>query len=272
VQVILCGQPTLLTTLKSDGLSALSDRITRRVELLPLPADQVKGYIEHRLSVAGGADAVSFEADAVKVIAELSRGLPRRINVLCDRALQEGRIAGVSSIGAELVKHAARALTGAASMLPIAPVAAPPGRPIERPEVAATTLREPSFGRETSTFEPEALEAPASNRNRTIALAAAGVIAVAAAGYYWYASSTLDGYATASASPLPPAPVKKVGAPYVLRGVPSDAEIAAALAPRIFALPAPATITTPPTTPATIVTPQAPPASPSVPPASNQIP
>src|SRR5262249_40919603 len=57
--------------------------------------------------------AVTFDAGATKVVSDLSRGLPRRVNVLCDRALQEGRIAGHGTITPELVKRAARALAGA---------------------------------------------------------------------------------------------------------------------------------------------------------------
>ena len=91
VQIVLCGQPMLLNTLKTEPMYALNERITRRVALTPLSAAEVESYIYHRLAIAGGADAVSFQADAMRLIADLSRGLPRRINVLCDRTLQEGR-------------------------------------------------------------------------------------------------------------------------------------------------------------------------------------
>jgi general secretion pathway protein A len=112
VQLVLCGQAGLLNTLKADNLSALNERITRRVELAPLPGEQVEAYIHHRLAVAGGAESVSFDSAAARAVAELSRGLPRRINVLCDRALQEGRIEGATVITAALVKRAAKAVAG----------------------------------------------------------------------------------------------------------------------------------------------------------------
>lgn len=133
VQLVLCGQGGLLTTLKSPALSALNERITRRVELAPLPPEQVEAYIQHRLGVAGGSEAVSFEPAAARIIAELARGVPRRINVLCDRSLQEGRIEGVSVITKDLVKRAAKALAGvhepigAQPVAPAAPVKAAPG-------------------------------------------------------------------------------------------------------------------------------------------------
>jgi len=113
VQIVLCGQPMLLNTLKTEPMYALNERITRRVALTPLSKEEVEHYIHHRLAVAGGAEAVTFTPDALRLIAELSRGLPRRVNVLCDRTLQEGRVESERSIGAELVKRAAKSLAGA---------------------------------------------------------------------------------------------------------------------------------------------------------------
>lgn len=126
VQVVLCGQPGLLGTIKSEPLHALNERITRRVELSPLTPEDVDGYIRHRLGVAGGGEAVRFDTAATLAVADLSRGLPRRINVLCDRALQEGRIEGVSVITTELVKRAARAVAGVHDARPVAPAAPSP--------------------------------------------------------------------------------------------------------------------------------------------------
>ena len=113
LQVILCGQPRLQTTLRTEPMSALNERITRRAILTPLQPAEVDAYIRHRLSVAGAGDAVVFEPEATELVSRLSRGLPRRVNVLCDRALQEGRIAGHGNINRDLVRRAARALAGA---------------------------------------------------------------------------------------------------------------------------------------------------------------
>lgn len=178
LQVVLCGQPGLQQTIKADGLLALNERITRRVELTALPPEDIPGYIQHRLGVAGGANSVRFDAAAMQTVADLSRGLPRRINVLCDRALQEGRIEGVNVITAELVKRAARALAGvhepltppeplrpptpyvppaAAPVTPPAPVAAAPTPAPVAPKPAvteATTSSKPQ--------EPERVETPAA--------------------------------------------------------------------------------------------------------------
>lgn len=112
IQIVLCGQPMLLNTLKTEPMYALNERITRRVVLTPLSPAEVESYIYHRLAIAGANDAVSFQPDAMKLVAELSRGLPRRINVLCDRTLQEGRAVSATVITSDLVKRAAKSLAG----------------------------------------------------------------------------------------------------------------------------------------------------------------
>ena len=82
-------------TLKTEPMYALNERVTRRVTSSPLPSEEVATYIEHRLAVAGGTAVRSRRGGLT--VADLSRGLPRRVNVLCDRALQEGRIRGRQS-------------------------------------------------------------------------------------------------------------------------------------------------------------------------------
>ncbi|MEO8482724.1 MAG: AAA family ATPase [Acidobacteriota bacterium] len=210
VQVVLCGQPGLLNTLKAEPLHALNERITRRVELSPLPLDEIPAYIEHRLGVAGGLESIRFDPAAALAIAELSRGLPRRVNVLCDRALQEGRIEGASVITPDLVKRAARALAGVHDPTPVAPSepvirVVPPAAPdlttsdglaeaaMTEATLAAAPTRELSFG--------QALEKPPSKIFRAM-LAAVAAVAVVGGSYWMYAWSagTPD-----TAVPSPPA-------------------------------------------------------------------
>jgi general secretion pathway protein A len=121
VQLLLCGQPPLLNTLKAAPLMALNERITRRLSLSALTPEEVATYIEHRLAIAGGSEAVAFDWGAAQLVADLAHGLPRRINVLCDRALQEGRIDGAHLITADMVKRAARAVAGAHETTLVAP-------------------------------------------------------------------------------------------------------------------------------------------------------
>jgi hypothetical protein len=112
LQIVLVGQPSLIDTLRGDSMRALADRVSRRTALEPLPATDVEAYVAHRLQIAGGKNAVKFDADALARIADLSDGLPRRINLLCDRALELGRVAGVTTIGAPLISQAAKAIAG----------------------------------------------------------------------------------------------------------------------------------------------------------------
>lgn len=99
LQIILIGQPELTEKLARPELRQLNQRITARYNLQPLNLQETTAYIRHRLEVAGLRGGVSlFEAAAVKQIHSLTRGIPRLINVLCDRALlgaygqQRGRV------------------------------------------------------------------------------------------------------------------------------------------------------------------------------------
>ncbi len=112
LQIVLVGQPSLIDTLRGDTMRALADRVSRRTALEPLSPPEVAAYVEHRLQIAGGRDAVKFDADALARLADLSDGLPRRINLLCDRALELGRVAGVTTIGAPLITQAAKSISG----------------------------------------------------------------------------------------------------------------------------------------------------------------
>ena len=88
LQIILVGQPELNELLAKPALRQLSQRITARYHLRPLTQDETGAYIRHRLSVAGmppGRDP--FPASVVKKVHAISGGIPRLINILCDRML-----------------------------------------------------------------------------------------------------------------------------------------------------------------------------------------
>ena len=88
LQIVLLGQPELQEALQSPSLRQLNERITVRYELAPLDQIQVREYIEHRIAVAGDGNAkVTFVPGAYKLVFGYSRGIPRRINAICDRAL-----------------------------------------------------------------------------------------------------------------------------------------------------------------------------------------
>jgi type II secretory pathway predicted ATPase ExeA len=86
LQVILIGQPELQQLLQRRDLRQLAQRITARYHLMPLNKQEVAQYIQHRLSVAD-CYRVVFDKRAVAIIHQLSQGIPRLINLLCDRSL-----------------------------------------------------------------------------------------------------------------------------------------------------------------------------------------
>lgn len=87
IQIVLVGQYELTELLATPSLKQLNERIAVRYDLRPLKPEDVKGYIEHRLVVAGGRGDVRFTPGAFKKIYAYSHGNPRRINAVCDRAL-----------------------------------------------------------------------------------------------------------------------------------------------------------------------------------------
>ncbi len=86
LKVVLIGQPELQQLLKRNELRQLAQRITARYHLLPLSENEVSGYIEHRLEVAGGDRSV-FNNSTIATVFRITGGIPRVINLLCDRAL-----------------------------------------------------------------------------------------------------------------------------------------------------------------------------------------
>jgi general secretion pathway protein A len=87
LQIVLTGQPELKDLLTSSSLQQLNERIVVRFELSALAHKEVQGYVEHRLVVGGGKGDVSFTNPAFTAIYKYSKGNPRRINAVCDRAL-----------------------------------------------------------------------------------------------------------------------------------------------------------------------------------------
>ncbi len=110
LQIILVGQLDLQTVLRSPGLRQLDQRISIRYELKPLDRETVAAYVAHRLTIAGGSAAVTFAPKALGEVHRLSGGIPRLINLICDRALLAGFSVHASRITPEMVRHAADSL------------------------------------------------------------------------------------------------------------------------------------------------------------------
>lgn len=87
LQIILVGQPELRDSMNSPELIQLRQRIQIATHLKPLTAGDSREYIFRRMECAGNRDAVSIESDALELISEKSRGIPRLINILCDYML-----------------------------------------------------------------------------------------------------------------------------------------------------------------------------------------
>ena len=106
LQIILIGQPELRELLARDDLRQLSQRITARYHLEPIDAKDTQAYINHRLNIVGGRPDI-FSSDAVAYIQSLSHGVPRIINVLCDRALLGAYVEGQRRVTLPTAKLAA---------------------------------------------------------------------------------------------------------------------------------------------------------------------
>jgi len=110
LQIILVGQLDLQTLLRSPELRQLDQRVSIRYELKPLDQETVAAYVAHRLTIAGGSAAVAFTAKALEQVYRLSGGIPRLINLICDRALLAGFSEQASRITPEMVINAAQSL------------------------------------------------------------------------------------------------------------------------------------------------------------------
>jgi general secretion pathway protein A len=111
LQIILIGQPELRTLLDQPDLRQLAQRITGRYHLDPLSAEESSGYVKHRMRIAG-ATAEVFTPSALREIHRLSGGIPRVINVVCDRALLGAFTQEDHRAGAALVRQAASEVYG----------------------------------------------------------------------------------------------------------------------------------------------------------------
>jgi hypothetical protein len=142
----------------------------------------------------------------MKLISELSRGLPRRVNVLCDRTLQEGRAVSATVISSELVKRAAKSLAG------VHPPPTEGGEPIAVVEEGTTIAID-------SSRQPQ--------RSRFLGIAggvAVALLLIAGFGYWYFAGQILDDSANFAMPPRAQVPTMAPGKP---GPVPTDAELEA---------------------------------------------
>lgn len=112
LQIIFVGQLELGAKLKMDELKQLNQRISIRYNITPLSKEETKAYVAHRILIAGATPKLSFTNAALSDIYSYSKGYPRLINLVCDRALLAGHNAQTTSIGVNHVKQAIKSLRG----------------------------------------------------------------------------------------------------------------------------------------------------------------
>jgi len=113
LQIILVGQPELREKLASGELKQLRQRIAIRYHISPLSMHEVEGYISHRLSVAGRSNNGDiFHKDALEEIFKFSGGIPRLINIACDKSLLAGYIADKKIIDSSIIKKCVKEIEG----------------------------------------------------------------------------------------------------------------------------------------------------------------
>jgi general secretion pathway protein A len=112
LQIILLGQLELVDKLQSPELKQLNQRVAIRHRLLPLTRVEIEGYIYQRLLVAGAQGNVTFSNSALDEIYQFSKGIPRLINLLCDRALLAGFVEQTYHIEEDIIQKGKKSLLG----------------------------------------------------------------------------------------------------------------------------------------------------------------
>jgi general secretion pathway protein A len=112
IQIVLIGQPELKSVLSAPSLRQLNERVMVRYDLNPLSFRDIRGYMEHRMIVAGGHGLARFTKGALREIYAYSRGNPRRINNVCDRALLVSYAMGKYDVTGGIIKKSIKELSG----------------------------------------------------------------------------------------------------------------------------------------------------------------
>ena len=119
IQIVLMGQSELRDLLNRHELRQLAQRVTARYHLSALTLDETHAYIRHRLLVADGEGKVGFDHDALAAVQKLSGGIPRLVNLICDRALLAGYVNNSRRITAGMVRQAAKEVEGERPRAPL---------------------------------------------------------------------------------------------------------------------------------------------------------
>ncbi len=195
LQVVLVGQSELRSHLKQPEMRQVDQRVSVRCELKPLSRDGVNGYVRHRLDVAGSGNCrVEFSASALDDVYRGSGGVPRLVNLICDRALQKGHIRRTARIEPEIIAGAMADLDlsvseapeprGLSAAMPRDTPAQTPRRPhqgatdLERGDPLSFFSAEPA--KTAGNTRPESSPLPAAGRSRRAWWIGAALLSVAA--------------------------------------------------------------------------------------------
>ena len=110
LQIILVGQPELREKLSTHQMRQLEQRIAVRFHIHELTRTETQQYITHRMSVAGAAHTVTWSRRALRLIHQYTGGIPRRINLLCDRILMTAFVRETHRVSAALVRRSVQDL------------------------------------------------------------------------------------------------------------------------------------------------------------------
>lgn len=116
LQIILVGQPQLRDKLNSPSLQQLRQRISVRFHIKALEKDEILNYIQHRLNVAGTLENVNFSSEAIDLIFSYSKGIPRLINLICDKALLLGFVHETHFIEIHITEKSIKEIEGLYSL------------------------------------------------------------------------------------------------------------------------------------------------------------
>ena len=112
-QIILVGQPQLNNKLNSPALVQLRQRIAVRCHITSLAKDEIGPYVHHRLKVAGSAGDIEFTGAAIEKLFIYSNGIPRLLNLLCDRAMLMGYVRKLRTFTEEIIEESIAEIEGA---------------------------------------------------------------------------------------------------------------------------------------------------------------
>ncbi|MFQ5455753.1 MAG: ExeA family protein [Nitrospirota bacterium] len=106
IQIILMGQPELNAKLSLKSLRQLDQRISIRYNIRPLDVGETRDYITHRIKTAGNKDTLLFTSDSINKIHQFTKGVPRLINIVCDKALLAAYVSELKIVTGNIIEKA----------------------------------------------------------------------------------------------------------------------------------------------------------------------